>query len=1011
MTQQAADDFVLQINPGVVSQGTIRFGSQSLPAADAPAWLGAQMGFRPNIDKLVPAENPGHGLPGLVVEKLQQYYKGIPLEHGIVSITSKAGVSNFMQAEFYTVPDDFNTSPVLSGDQALGKALDRIAAKKYVWEGYTGTDSNFIKPQGQLVIVEDRKQAGNMLLCYKFLIYAAQPMSRDYVYVNAWDGSIVLIDRLIKHQNATGQADTRYSGHQQIFTTKTGQHRYELAMTTDYGVTIETKNFQRRDAADFASTGLAKPFIDEDNNWRASEFNNSQWDDAALDAHFNMKVILDFWQRPSVLNRKSFDGKGSKVESYVHVRKSGPHSTADQNMENAFWNGSAMYYGDGDFLANGTGRKPYTSLDICAHEFAHAICQATSKLVYERESGALNEGFSDIWAACVENYYNTTIGGSQKDVWLMANEISADGNTNMRDMANPNNSNNTNLLSPTLKGQPAIYKQENYWKDASYEGCPVADELSDQCGVHTNSGVLNKWFYQLVVGGNTQLSFDDAARIVYLTEQNLTPNSGYLTTKAVSIIAAATLFPEDGWKTDAVKAAWNAVGVIGDNFFNMENTPVFTTNAFTAIGVGKDGHVWAGTSRQGLYKYNGSVWEKSELLYNHLINGIVPDKNGGIWIAQAGHTGAQAIAGGLNYFSNSSFASNQFFSKSAGLASRNCYSVYVDTLFGGPLPRVWTANLSQVNNVSGLSEKGGLSIGPMDGPTAFASFSDALSADNSTTNGFQTVSGNGKTILAYAIIENASLINKRWLLEYDAKTLEPVGAYSSNNVPELDADFVARAIHIDDRGNKWIGLTTGGLVVQDRTGIWHRIRFETLVDELSPGVPFPTTTRVNNNAITSDAKGNVYIGTTNGLFLYVGFDKYGKDDFKWFSKAKGLPSNNITGIAIEYKQNIRPLIATDNGIIFYDPICNSCASYTVLPNFTSTIADGDWGDPAIWSNGKVPDANTEVTVKNEIVVAEDAECATLTVVTPGLVRVSAGKKLDVLRQEPPIIHTGKSGKP
>jgi Zn-dependent metalloprotease len=42
---------------------------------------------------------------------------------------------------------------------------------------------------------------------------------------------------------------------------------------------------------------------------------------------------------------------------------------------------------------------PLTSLDVCGHEIGHGVCEFTADLVYARESGAMNEGFSDIWAA------------------------------------------------------------------------------------------------------------------------------------------------------------------------------------------------------------------------------------------------------------------------------------------------------------------------------------------------------------------------------------------------------------------------------------------------------------------------------------------------------------------------------------------------------------------------------------------------------------------------------------
>jgi Zn-dependent metalloprotease len=43
-----------------------------------------------------------------------------------------------------------------------------------------------------------------------------------------------------------------------------------------------------------------------------------------------------------------------------------------------------------------------TALDVAGHEIGHAVCSNTANLTYQNESGAMNEGFSDIWGACIE---------------------------------------------------------------------------------------------------------------------------------------------------------------------------------------------------------------------------------------------------------------------------------------------------------------------------------------------------------------------------------------------------------------------------------------------------------------------------------------------------------------------------------------------------------------------------------------------------------------------------------
>ena len=53
-----------------------------------------------------------------------------------------------------------------------------------------------------------------------------------------------------------------------------------------------------------------------------------------------------------------------------------------------------MTYGDGDAS---DGNKPLTALDVCGHEITHGLTSFTANLNYSNESGAMNEGFSDIF--------------------------------------------------------------------------------------------------------------------------------------------------------------------------------------------------------------------------------------------------------------------------------------------------------------------------------------------------------------------------------------------------------------------------------------------------------------------------------------------------------------------------------------------------------------------------------------------------------------------------------------
>jgi len=69
-----------------------------------------------------------------------------------------------------------------------------------------------------------------------------------------------------------------------------------------------------------------------------------------------------------------------------------------ENYANAFWNGKFVCFGDGD---NQIFSALAGSLDITAHEIQHGITEFTAGLIYENQSGALNEAYSDIFACMV----------------------------------------------------------------------------------------------------------------------------------------------------------------------------------------------------------------------------------------------------------------------------------------------------------------------------------------------------------------------------------------------------------------------------------------------------------------------------------------------------------------------------------------------------------------------------------------------------------------------------------
>jgi len=142
---------------------------------------------------------------------------------------------------------------------------------------------------------------------------------------------------------------------------------------------------------------------------------------------------------------------------------------------NAFWDGRKIN------ACNGLARE-----DIIGHEWGHAYDEHTANLVYQDQSGALNEALADIVGETLQQLFGNSspvrpdrscFNGNR---WIIGDEAPAFPG-GLRDMYNPN-----------CLGQPS------HTQDSQFAYC--GDQ--DNGGVHTNSGVANQFYSLLVDGGS-----------------------------------------------------------------------------------------------------------------------------------------------------------------------------------------------------------------------------------------------------------------------------------------------------------------------------------------------------------------------------------------------------------------------------------------------------------------------------------------------------------------------------
>ncbi len=250
-------------------------------------------------------------------------------------------------------------------------------------------------------------------------------------------------------------------------------------------------------------------------------FNNK----TAVSGHWNSSKSYDYFK--NTFNRNSIDGVGGNIIAFVEVADNDGSS-----MENAFWNGAAMWYGNG----GSTFKRLARGLDVGGHEMTHGVVEKTANLEYQDESGAMNESFADIFGAMID-----------RDDWKIGEDVMQTGvnPTNcLRDLSNPNNGVSSN--SPWW--QPKQMSEK-------YNGS------DDNGGVHINSGITNRAFF--LFASNASVGKDKAEQVYYKALRDYLVKSSKFTDLRIAVLQASNdLY--GATVAQAAASAFDVVGIVGN---------------------------------------------------------------------------------------------------------------------------------------------------------------------------------------------------------------------------------------------------------------------------------------------------------------------------------------------------------------------------------------------------------------------------------------------------------------
>ncbi len=475
-------------------------GSVALSDADAAA-------FRLPAD-VVPVWSATYP-DGTVQTRYQQKVGDATVLGGQLTVISRGGSTSAVIGAYFP-------GLVAKNTRALNSAQARGVAEKKIGAGGKWFVTTMINPaDGRLFYkVENRRMAQRWI---QWVDAGNGAVRRAYDAI-AYDGPGIGV------KGDTKTLDTSVQGGTNVMVSSDGrQETYDAE---------NTKVFADRPGVLYA---------DADDVWDLAG-RDSPGHPAGVDAHYYANVTDDYYL--TVFGRNSLDDAGMQMVSSAHFAR---------NYNNAFWDGAQMTYGDGDrrnFIEFSGG------LDVVGHELTHGVTEFTSNLIYENESGALNESFSDIIGNSIEFF--AAAGGRDPagaPDWLIAEDISVapDTQPGFRNMGDPRED-----------ADPDHYSE-------------FIVTTADNGGVHSNSGIPNHAYYLLVNGGRNAgcdnvgsdghvhtldcdivvsgVGLSVAQQVFYLGFTSLTENSNICEARNATVAASP------GQHRKSVSDAWAAVGV------------------------------------------------------------------------------------------------------------------------------------------------------------------------------------------------------------------------------------------------------------------------------------------------------------------------------------------------------------------------------------------------------------------------------------------------------------------
>jgi len=521
--------------------------------------------------------------------RMEQVFQGVPVYGSELIAHTKNGIFELLNGRYFPTPRVASIEPSISAETAVQRVVQQIGTVKTDWNDEDRRLVGGKESQADLVVYHHRHDLDAERLAWHIVIYS-DLLHRKVFFVDARTGEII---HHFDHTCSIGGGD-HGAGHEHPApavtlggpVTASGLDLKNVSRS--FGAWMDGVTNYLEDAGQpMFNTGASQMpsnpvgviiTLDAQNTSPEvqSTFKYSLVSSGSL-VFGNKNAVSTHWNAIESYKyylakhgRNSIDGTGGNIISLFNVSESNGTS-----MGNAFWNGAAMWYGNGDATFFELAR----GLDVGGHEMTHGVIENSANLEYEYESGALNESFADVFAVCIDTL-NWKIG---EDVV----KAGATPNNCLRDLQFPNN------------GSPSQPKQVS----EQYQG------TQDNGGVHINSGIPNRAFYLFAT--NPAVGRAVAEKVYYKALRDyLVKSSKFVDCRLAVIQAANDLYGST--VANAAAGAFTTVGIVGNqggDYFGVlnQNPGIGVVACTNNVGNKVDLFLDGGTLIGNLYTATGST--------------------------------------------------------------------------------------------------------------------------------------------------------------------------------------------------------------------------------------------------------------------------------------------------------------------------------------------------------------------------------------------------------------------